>query len=179
MKSLFKKDVAIQALLYIVNRIGERKDFHKIFKTLYFADQRHLSRYARSITGDRYIAMDYGPVPSNIDDILKALRGDSFFSFYAQEFKPLLTVKNKYLLEAKVDADLDYLSETDIECLDEAIAECKDKSFDDLVKMSHGDAWLDTAKNGHIEVNKILMEFGDNEEYADFIKNKLMEEACF
>ena len=34
---------------------------HKICKILYFADREHLSKYGRSITGDVYIAMTYGP----------------------------------------------------------------------------------------------------------------------
>ena len=71
---------------------------HKLCKILYFADQRHLSLYGRSITGDTYIAMQYGPVPSNVDDILKAVRGDSFFSGYIEELKDKLTFDNRYHL---------------------------------------------------------------------------------
>ena len=49
MKSLFNTDTSIQAILYIVNRIEGKKDFHKIFKILYFADQMHLSKYAKAL----------------------------------------------------------------------------------------------------------------------------------
>ena len=36
-KSTFKKDVAIQAILYAAQNV-DRKDIHKICKILYFAD---------------------------------------------------------------------------------------------------------------------------------------------
>ena len=95
MNNLFRKDVAIQAILYIADRI-ERKDLHKICKILYYADQSHLSKYGRSITGDTYIAMEYGPVPSKIEDIFKALRGDSFFSGCVEDLKSFFEITNKF-----------------------------------------------------------------------------------
>lgn len=79
MKQVFQYEAAVNALLFVLSELGGKSDMHKLCKILYFADQRHLSLYGRSITGDTYIAMQYGPVPSNVDDILKAVRGDSFF----------------------------------------------------------------------------------------------------
>lgn len=61
MNKLFKYDRAISSILYALKQLGGRTDMHKLCKILYFADQRHLSLYGRSITGDRYIAMQYGP----------------------------------------------------------------------------------------------------------------------
>ena len=60
-------------ILYVASKLQETT-FHRIVKLLYFADKLHLERYGRFITGDRYIAMEYGPVPSNVYDMLKAAR---------------------------------------------------------------------------------------------------------
>ena len=65
----FNECKTVNAVLYIVERL-KRKDFHKIFKLLYFSDREHLNVYGRTITGDTYIAMADGPVPSNVYDIL-------------------------------------------------------------------------------------------------------------
>lgn len=65
---VFDANKSLQAVLYVVNRL-KRRDFHKIFKVLYFADRTHLIKYGRPITGDTYIAMEYGPVPSMIYDM--------------------------------------------------------------------------------------------------------------
>ena len=73
----FDKTKALNALLYVANRI-QRKDFHKIFKIIYFAERQHLADWGRPITGDTYIAMEAGPVPSRIYAMLKMVRGDSY-----------------------------------------------------------------------------------------------------
>lgn len=177
-KSTFKKDVAIQAILYVAQRVA-RKDIHKICKILYFADQEHLSKYGRSITGDTYIAMQYGPVPSNVEDIFKAVRGDSFFSEYANDLKEYFDFTNKYILIAKKNPDLDYLSESDIQCLNKSISKCKNKSFEELTDMSHDLAWSNTQKDRNMSIKDILREAGDNEEYISYIDNKLKAEEIF
>lgn len=73
----FDKVQTLNALLFVANRV-QRKDFHKIFKVIYFADRQHLADWGRPITGDTYIAMDAGPVPSRLYDMLKIVRGDSY-----------------------------------------------------------------------------------------------------
>ena len=60
----FNENKTIHAVLYIAERL-KRKDFHKLFKILYFSDREHLNVYGRTITGDTYIAMADGSVPSN------------------------------------------------------------------------------------------------------------------
>lgn len=152
---------------------------HKIFKTLYFADKAHLSRYGRSITGDSYIAMSYGPVPSKTDDIFKAVRGDSYFSNRAEELKGYFHFINKYVIEADKDADLDYLSDTDVECLDYAINKCKGKTFGELTEMSHDLAWNNTLRDREMSVKDILRENGENEDYVEYVASKLEVENTF
>lgn len=179
MNMAFDKDVALQAVLYVADKSIDRKDMHRIFKTLYFADREHLSRYGRSITGDVYIAMSYGPVPSKIDDMFKAVRGDSFFSEYAEELKKCFHFVNKYIIALDCKPDLDYLSETDVECLDFAIDKCKGKSFGELTDMSHDLAWNNTRKDREISFKDILRENDETEEYVEYISAKLEMENAF
>ena len=175
----FNEKIAIEAILYIANRV-ERSDIHKICKILYYADQQHLSKYGRSITGDTYIAMNYGPVPSNVEDIFKAVRGDSFFSQYADDIrKESFDFSNKFILHPKREADLDYLSESDLESLDFAIEKCKNLTFQQLTDMSHDLAWNNTQRDRAISVKDILREIGDDEEYVNFIAQKLEIENAF
>ena len=41
-----------------------------IGKLLFFADREHIMDYGRPITGDRYVAMEHGPVPSAVRNLL-------------------------------------------------------------------------------------------------------------
>ena len=177
--TLFDREKSMEAVLYIAQKIGGRKEMHKILKTIYFADKSHLSRYCRSITRDSYIAMSYGPVPSRTDDIFKAVRGDSYFSNRAEELKGYFHFINKYVIEADKDADLDYLSDTDVECLDYAINKCKGKTFGELTEMSHDLAWNNTLRDREMSVKDILRENGENEDYVEYVASKLEVENTF
>ena len=181
MKKLFKYEKAVNSLLYSLRKLGGRTDMHKLCKILYFADQRHLSQYGRSITGDTYIAMQYGPVPSCVDDILKALRGDSFFSssHIIDPLREKMIFENRFIIRAINNPDMDELSGTDIKCLDYAIDLCKDKSFEELTRFSHGLAWINTHRDRTISVKDILREAGDEEGYVDYIADNLKIQTSF
>lgn len=178
---LFHIDAAINALLYSLSRLGGKTDLHKLCKILYFADQRHLSVYGRSITGDTYIAMQYGPVPSCVDDILKALRGDSFFSSSneIEPFREYMDFENRFIVRGLKEPDMDELSVTDVKCLDYAIDLCKDMKFAELTTFSHGLAWTNTARDRAISVKDILREVGDEEEYVEYIADNIKMQSAF
>ena len=83
-KPLFEKEVLVNAALWVASRLpGDRCRAHRIFKILWFADLAHLKRFGRTITGDTYVAMDEGPVPSILYDELKLAPGpdDAFRLF--------------------------------------------------------------------------------------------------
>jgi len=171
---LFKQETSIQAILYILQKMGGTCDIHKCHKILYFADNEHLSKYGRSITGDNYIRMDFGPVPTCIYDLFKAVRGDSYFAVEAEE------VRSKYFhfvnskdIIATALPDMNYLSGSDVEMLDKYIAELKDMDFGKVSNLSHGYAWMNTAQNGMISVHDRLTEMGDSDQYIKYIEDQL------
>ena len=150
----FDKAKALHASLYVLNRIG-KADYHKVFKILYFAEQEHLKKYARPITGDEYQAMQFGPVPSYIYDIFKAVDKKYHPFINPEEFIPYFSVThyaNKPYVEALKKEDTDELSVSDIEALDKSLVENKSLSFKQLVKKSHDEAWKGVAKSEDIEM---------------------------
>jgi len=163
----FDKEKSIAALLYIVKQL-EKADLHKISKILYYADQKHITKYGTSITGDFYFAAKFGPVPSKIYDILKTVRGDSLYQ--TNEFKKYFTVDYSYIVTALEEADLDEFSESDLECINEAIKENKEKHFNDLVEKSHKKAYNSVPLNNKIPVEEIAEEGGANSEMIKYIE---------
>lgn len=170
MNTLFNLDKAIQSVLYVSNRL-QRRDFHKIFKVVYFADRNHLSDYGRMITGDTYIAMNDGPVPSNMYDIFKGLRGDGFFYEEAMIFSKYFEIVNWNFVNPKMDADLSLLSESDIEYLNDSIHKYGDLTWDEVREKSHDYAWRNTVKDRPISIKDLLLEKGDSDEYIEFVDN--------
>ena len=63
----------IELVVYLTGRL-RGPTFHSISKMLYFADKLHLSKYGRLISGDNYVAMAHGPVPSAVYNIMKVPR---------------------------------------------------------------------------------------------------------
>ena len=53
---------AVEALVWIIQR-GE-SNVYNAMKIFFAADKYHLNRYARPVTGDNYVAMQFGTVPS-------------------------------------------------------------------------------------------------------------------
>jgi len=166
--STFDKDRTLNAVLYITERI-QRSDFHKIFKILYFSDREHLMEYGRPITGDSYIAMRYGPVPSKLYDIFKAVRGDSYFRDNG-EFLPYFSIIDNDIVKPNRKADLSELSNSDIKHLDNAIKLYGEMSMSEICNKSHDYAWQNTVPDREIDLSDIILEAGGDDTYIQFIK---------
>lgn len=65
----FSHRKATQALNFFARQAGGSIHKLKALKLVYFADRYHLRRFGRPVIGDEYLAMQYGPVPSNTKDI--------------------------------------------------------------------------------------------------------------
>lgn len=172
----FDQDAAVAAMLYIAERVqGVTK--HKLSKILYFADKAHLERYGRFITGDQYVAMDHGPVPSSVLNLIDQVdsRKNALQGLFPSPMAEMIQVKHiegRPVIQAKAQADLDALSDSDIECLDQAIAEYGPVvKFKDLSDLSHDAAWNATERNHRMRIEAIASTFGDPELVLDHLRD--------
>lgn len=163
----FDKVKTLNALLYVANRM-QRNDFHKIFKIIYFADRQHLADWGRPITGDTYIAMEAGPVPSRLYDMLKIVRGDSYITD-AEGLSNYFRVENWMYVKPLQDADLSKLSANEREALSEAISKYADLSYDEIKEKSHDVAWRSTARDFSISWDNIACEAGLDSEDLEYV----------
>ena len=150
-KPLFGRDVLINAALWVATRLPEDQcRLHKIFKILWFADLYHLKKYGRTVTGDTYIAMNNGPVPSVLYDEMKQnpSEGDAFRRF-----------------------------DRGNEALSYSLDLYKDKSFDELTQLSHKHAWnsaRNAGMNTSIRIDEILDEIGADSELRKYVKDDIL-----
>jgi hypothetical protein len=156
-KFKFDIDKANSAMLYICYKLGTVGK-HKLMKILYFADQKHLVNYGRFISGDFYIAMPFGTVPSKSLDIIKSSQSN-----------PSIFKVEGINVSANYQPDLELFSESELESLNESIEENKDLSFEDLTNKSHGFAWQKTPPNGQINIEDIAIEGGADKEMLKYI----------
>ncbi len=176
----FKLDKAIVAMQLLLQMYGGEVNLHKLFKTLYFAEQKHLVRYGRAIVGDRYIAMKAGPVPSNIYDLVKLIRGDnSYFTTSNSEIdlKSIFQIHSGHKIKQLSSYfDKSFLSESDIECLSESFGENKDLNFTKLSEKSHDLAWKNADRNDDISPTLIASAGGAKEELLKYIELNIENE---
>ena len=99
---------------------------------IFEADKYHLNNYMRPVTGDHFVSMAKGIVPSQIYDLCKV--EDSSAPFYR---------KSDRLVKANRIANCEYLSESDIEALDEAFIKLDPLTFSQICDLNHAEnpAW--------------------------------------
>ena len=166
-----KVSVTVHSLLYILNKLNGKVDFHKVFKILYFAEREHLSKFGTLITDNEYIAMNNGPVPSLAYDILKSLRGVGLLATYKYSFTPYFNLTGRYTVECKIDADLDEFSQSEIKCLNNSIDSYGKKSFTQLTVESHDYAWKKANRDCEMSLLKIAKSGGATGEMMKYIQN--------
>jgi uncharacterized phage-associated protein len=175
----FDIEKGIEAVLFIADKLSEagvEVEAHAIAKLLFWADKWHLERYGSQVTGDDYIAMPEGPVPSNIYEIMKSVRGDGFFDYPEDVmaiFREAFRIENRYIIRANRKPDLAKLSESEIEALLHSVAEYGSLGFEQRSAESHGSAWKSAKKpNGRISLEAIIEELPNKEEVLSYIKSR-------
>ena len=125
---------AIESVLWIIQN-GE-SNMYNIWKVLFAAEKYHLNKYGRPITGDKYIAMEFGTVPSWLYDATKIKRQG--IGFYRD---------NNLLLAERVPV-MDYFSETDLEALKHGVAEYAGLDFKAVRNKNHQEpCWIKNYAN--------------------------------
>jgi uncharacterized phage-associated protein len=171
LENSFDIEKAKAAVLLIAENI-ENPTLHKIFKILYFAEKKHLAKYGRPILKDRYIAMPFGPVPSEIFDFFKIIKGERAFEKRAESFYNAFEVYGgkRYNVKTKERPNSQYLSESDAKCLLESIEENNALGFRDLTEKSHDAVWKSTCKNNEIDFVCMAKDAGANDGMIEYIK---------
>lgn len=163
----------LPTLLYIIKQLNEAKvDFHKVFKLLYFAEQKHLVEYGSVIIGGWYSAMKNGPVPSEIYDDLKTMRNEGQTNIAYNEF---LKIEESYFLVAlNMSIDFDVLSKSEMKCIKASVEENKSLNYEQLTEKSHDSAWTlarkSTSLQSPMSVIEIAKAGGADEEMIEYIQ---------
>lgn len=145
----YDKQRLVEIVLYILNKTNGL-DYYHLFKVIYFANLNHLAKYGFPMVKDEFYALPDGPVPTKLYDCVKKKR-----SYSDKELSSMLegcvekgNEDADYMMEAKRQPDMDYLSQADIEMLNLSIEENAHMPYTALKEKSHGKEW-NRAFNGN------------------------------
>jgi uncharacterized phage-associated protein len=154
----FSLDKFTNALAYFAWKGVKDLTKLKAVKLLYLADRYHLLRYGRPVVGDRYIAMDLGPVPEDafqlISRLIEPAEVDDPERAQALErlevYRGFMRRYSYPVLRARSAPDLSVFSESDLEALDATLKEYGSKPARSLVDLTHEHRAYKRANAGRV-----------------------------
>ncbi len=166
-------------VLYIIEHSSmKHRDVYSIVKTAFYAQQMQFSKSGVPLFKDDICALPFGPVPSDIYDILKIARGDqSVISFHQHDGLSDVAAAVGFDAErfsAKEKPDLDYLSPADISTLEMAIQKVAAMQFEDIVNDTHSAEWdrvfHSKSRKKVMDNLKIAKEGGASPDVLEYLK---------
>lgn len=131
----FNYKKAVQALNFFAFISGGTLNKMKAIKLIWLSDRYHLRHYGRTITGDVYFALPYGPVPSTTRDILEnniGLSDDE--QNYSKEY---IKIIDKFQFESIKDYNPNIFSKTDLDSLNKILEKYNPFDHFQLSELSH------------------------------------------
>lgn len=121
--------------------VSEKTFPTKLNKKMFYADFLHFKRHGKSISGLRYQAIHYGPVPVHFSTIYDHVPGLICQSFFVGGHEASL-------LSTSEKPDASVFSEAELETLMEINAKLDSLSIQEVIDLSHSeDAWLNNYPN--------------------------------
>ena len=134
-------------------------DFIHVSKVLFYADKAHLQRFARPILGDTYIAMEYGPVPSGVRDLLT--KNEFVYPDLLEAMTEAVEIDwgKAPSVRCRRQPRLECFSETDLDCLAAALDEYGEMPLSRLRELTHDErAWMEAPTNGAMDYELMIDE---------------------
>ncbi len=150
----FDEEKTLAAILFLANQDGQI-DLYALVKTLYYADKNHLKEWGRTITGDFYVRMKCGPVPSQAYDMLKSVRGDRTWK---RDLKGYFCFTDNITVKPLIMPDIEILSESDINALIKSFKQRGPKSFPASKREAHNDPAFKLKPKEYVMTEENLIE---------------------
>jgi uncharacterized phage-associated protein len=167
----FDHQKCVQAIQFLAENMPEITQYY-VGKVMFFADKEHLLDWGRPIYGDRYVAMEHGPVPSNTYNIIKGDSGepDEVSDLFSSRISVRQNGNKKHLTVRKGAPPIDLLTHSDKEALLRSLQTYGKMPFGKIKEISHKDisyeqAWSKDGLNN--EMNLRLWLNADQAEYVD------------
>ena len=163
----FDEEIANEVILYLAHRVKKPTRL-TICKLLYLADKLHLQEWGIPLCGEHYVAMEHGPVPSNIYDWFKAAaKGDDRYGFRVEG-------RN---IQPQRPANPRHLSKATVSSLNRVLEQYGELTSSQLRELSHDSAWrqarnsLPDVKSIPMPIESIVAQLNNAEELLAYLRN--------
>ena len=172
---MFNEHKVAQMAAYLLHKRGGRMSHLKLMKLMYLADRLSFERYDESITEDRTVSLEYGPVLSTTLNLIGGYRQslvNGWSSWISDKENNEVSLARGF--ERR---DLGELSDADLEILDDVFAEHGKKSRWELVKFTHTlPEWVDPEEGSlPISTQDILQAIGKTPDQVSAIMDWMGE----
>lgn len=165
----FNRDKALEIIVHIASNLDSPSS-HSVSKILYLSDKLHLQKYGRLICGDSYIAMEYGPVPSAIYDMMKVVtQNRSIDVDWDVLIKEAFRSKFGRTLVPLRGANTNLIAKSEIDAVNEVLKIYGGKTFGELTDITHDAAWEATSENQPIGIEAIISTLPNADEVNSYL----------
>lgn len=180
-KYMFNERKAAQVATWFLRQGNGSMAHLKLIKLIYLAEREAMSKYGALITGDRFVSMDQGPVPSLTLSFLNGEKrnGDDGWDKWISD-------KAEHQVELRVrakTAELDELSEAELGLLNEVWGRFGHMNKWDLVDLLHDPVhcaeWKDPdGSSTPIAYEQIFLALGKQPEIALALAERIEEQRA-
>ncbi|MGZ3697290.1 MAG: Panacea domain-containing protein [Bdellovibrionota bacterium] len=161
---------ALEALIYVISKRPNGVNIYNALKSIFAADKDHLNRHGRPVTGDTYIRMEYGTVPSFVYNIINK----DILTLMDLGIQDVPFKQNGYLLSPTRKPEPKHFSKSDLQSLDRGCEEYLDLDFSAVKEMNHREkCWLETGMNQPIAFELII----DDEKMLEQLRSMPFKQA--
>ncbi len=173
MELKFNEKKATQAAAFLLNLAGKKLNYMVLIKDLYLTDRKALENWGKTVTNDKFYSMKYGPVLSNILDLINEPMPDN-----TRYWNNFISPPSNYDVTLITDPGTDQLSAAEEKLLGETFEKYRDYQNQpfDFVERLHSDLpeWepLDQGRS-QITIRSILLAAHKSPDEINEIENDL------
>lgn len=177
---MYSESKTAQMAGYLLLKRGGRMAYIKLMKLLYLADREYMISYGDSMTGDRAVSMNHGPVLSRTYDLLKSGSPEEespWNDWIVGESNYEVSIK-KAVRDGDDEDVFDELSRADKRILDKIFAEFGHFKRFELCKLTHQicSEWQDPHSSSvPISPKAIFMAGGKSDAEANVLVERMRE----
>lgn len=143
---MFNPRKALQAIEWMLARAAAPVDFHTLLKAVYFADKEMLNTHGRPIFGATYRAMEFGPVPLQVYEMLKC--EPIWLSELQQDEYPWAREGYRVKLHSQLNVDPvpEDIAPGEMRLLERAFDMSRGMTFNRRTRETHGMDWVEGTR---------------------------------